>query len=59
MISDVVTTRPEVEVEIAMQEMLAQRRKILPVADDQGRLIGIVDRFDLLKAIAEPDGQRG
>jgi CBS domain-containing protein len=58
MISDVVTTRPEVEVEVAMREMLAQRRKILPVVDGQGQLIGIVDRFDLLQAIAEPDVQR-
>jgi CBS domain-containing protein len=55
MISDVVTTQPEVEVEVAMREMLAQRRKILPVVDDQGRLIGIVDRFDLLQAIAGQD----
>jgi CBS-domain-containing membrane protein/PII-like signaling protein len=59
MISDVVTTRPEVEVEMAMQEMLAQRRKILPVVDDQGRLIGIVDRFDLLQAIAGRSGEGG
>jgi CBS-domain-containing membrane protein/PII-like signaling protein len=55
MISDVVTTRPEVEVEVAMREMLAQQRKILPVVDDQERLIGIVDRLDLLQAIAEPE----
>ncbi len=59
MISDVVTTRPEVEVEVAMREMLAQQRKILPVVDGQGRLIGIVDRFDLLQAIAEPGVQHG
>jgi CBS domain-containing protein len=52
MIADVITTRPEVEVEVAMRQMLAQRRKILPVVDDQRRLIGIVDRFDLLQAIA-------
>jgi CBS domain-containing protein len=59
MISDVVTTQPEVEVAVAMHQMLAQQRKILPVVDDQGRLIGIVDRFDLLQAIAKPDVQRG
>jgi len=52
MIVDVITTRPEVAIEVAMREMLAQRRKILPVVDAQGRLIGIVDRFDLLQAIA-------
>jgi CBS-domain-containing membrane protein/PII-like signaling protein len=52
MIADVITTRPEVVIEVAMREMLAQRRKILPVVDAQGRLLGIVDRFDLLQAIA-------
>jgi CBS domain-containing protein len=57
--SDVVTTQPEVEVEVAMREMLAQRRKILPVVDDHGSLIGIVDRFDLLQSIAGQDIQPG
>ena len=52
MIADVITTRPEVAMEVAMREMLAQRRKILPVVDAQRRLLGIVDRFDLLQAIA-------
>lgn len=52
MIADVVTTRPDVAIEVAMREMLAQKRKILPVVDEQGRLIGIVERFDLLQAIA-------
>jgi CBS-domain-containing membrane protein len=39
--------------------MLTQWRKILPVVDDRGQLIGIVDRFDLLQAVAEPDIRRG
>jgi CBS-domain-containing membrane protein/PII-like signaling protein len=52
MIADVVTTRPDVEIEVAIREMLARKFKILPVVDEQGRLIGIVDRFDLLQAIA-------
>src|SRR5262245_23182742 len=30
MVSDILTTRPGVEVETAMQEMVAQKRKILP-----------------------------
>jgi CBS domain-containing protein len=52
MSADVITTQPEAAIEVAMREMLAQRRKILPVVDAQGRLLGIVDRFDLLQAIA-------
>ncbi len=55
MLTDVVTTRPEVSVEIAMRVMLAQKHKILPVVDEQGRLVGVVDRFDLLQAIAQQD----
>jgi CBS-domain-containing membrane protein len=58
MVADVATTRPEVEIEVAMREMLAQKRKILPVVDEQRRLIGIVDRFDLLQAIAGRGVQR-
>jgi CBS domain-containing protein len=52
MITNVVTTRPDVPLEVAIRDMLAQRHKILPVVDDAGRLIGVVDRFDLLQAIA-------
>jgi CBS-domain-containing membrane protein/PII-like signaling protein len=59
MIADVITTQPEVAMEVAMREMLAQRRKILPVVDAQGRLLGIVDRFDLLQAIAELSASLG
>ena len=35
-----------------MREMLSRRLKILPVVDEQGRLTGVVDRFDLLQVIA-------
>jgi CBS domain-containing protein len=56
--SDVMTARPDAAIEAVMQEMLARRRKIIPVVDGQGRVIGIVDRFDLLHAIAGPT-QRG
>lgn len=57
MITDVVTTRPEVTIEVAMRDMLAHKHKILPVVDAEGRLLGIADRFDLLQAIARPDDQ--
>ncbi len=59
MITEVVMTRPDVAIEVAIREMLAQRRKLLPVVDAQGRLIGIVDRFDLLQAIAASSESRG
>ena len=34
----------------AAQVMVAHRRKILPVVDDAGRLLGVIDRADLLHA---------
>ena len=34
----------------AAQQMVAHGRKVLPVVDDGGRLLGIVDRADLLRA---------
>jgi CBS domain-containing protein len=35
----------------AIGTMLAERRKVLPVVDGERRLIGIVDRADLLRAV--------
>jgi CBS domain-containing protein len=58
MITDVVTTRPDVPLEVAIRDMLARRLKILPVVDEAGRLIGAVDRFDLLRAIARLEDQQ-
>jgi CBS domain-containing protein len=58
MIPDVVTTRPDAPLGVAMREMLAQQRKILPVVDAAGRLLGVVDRFDLLQAVAQLPGQQ-
>ena len=40
-----------------MRDMLARKHKILPVVDTEGRLIGIVDSFDLLQAIARLEDQ--
>jgi CBS domain-containing protein len=58
MITDAVTTRPEVLLEVAIRDMLARRLKILPVVDEAGRLVGVVDRFDLLRAIARIEAQQ-
>jgi CBS domain-containing protein len=57
MVSDVITTGPDVPIEVAMRDMLARKHKILPVVDTEGRLIGIADRFDLLQAIARLEDQ--
>jgi CBS-domain-containing membrane protein len=57
MVTDVVTTRPDVPIEVARRDMLARKHKILPVVDEEGRLIGITDRFDLLQAIARLEDQ--
>ena len=58
MVVDVVTTGPDVPIEVAMRDMLAQKHKVLPVVDTEGRLIGIADRFDLLQAIARIEDKR-
>jgi len=58
MVSDVVTTGPDVPIEVAMRDMLARKHKVLPVIDAEGRLIGIADRFDLLQAIARLEDQQ-
>lgn len=57
MVSDVVTTGPDVPIDVAMRDMLTRKHKVLPVVDTEGRLIGIADRFDLLQAIARLEDQ--
>jgi CBS domain-containing protein len=38
----------------AVQRMLAARRKVLPITDADGRLLGVVDRADLLRSVRHP-----
>jgi CBS domain-containing protein len=38
----------------AARQMVAQRHKMLPVADEERRLLGIVDRAHLLSAAVRP-----
>lgn len=52
MISDVVTVGPDVPVVDAADLMLNRRLKRLPVVDAEGRLLGMVSRFDVLKTVA-------
>jgi CBS domain-containing protein len=47
----VVTVEPSTPVATAAQRMLTARHKVLPITEADGRLLGAVDRADLLRAL--------
>lgn len=51
MLTPVVTVRETTPITEAAQQMLERRYKILPVVDGDGRLVGLIDRADLLRAM--------
>ena len=55
MTRDVATTKPDGGVTQAAHDMHHLHLKALPVVDDNGRLVGIVSRADLLKTFVRPD----
>lgn len=55
MSAPVVTIRPERPVREAARLMLDERVHRLPVVDEEGELVGIVTRSDLVRAFARPD----
>jgi len=60
MIPNVATVRADTPIGEAIAVMLRDRRKLLPVVDERGRLLGAVDRSDLLRLLvipkAKPEG---
>jgi CBS-domain-containing membrane protein len=52
-----VTIGPDASLAEAARTMYARRVKRLPVVDENGRLIGIVSRVDILHIFARPDEQ--
>jgi len=48
------TVTEETPLAEAAQRMLEARRKVLPITDRDGRLLGVVDRADLLNAMRRP-----
>ena len=48
MTTDLVTVRPEVSIEDAIDILLSQSISGLPVTDDDGRLVGVITEFALL-----------
>ncbi len=47
--SPALTVTANTPVAVAVQRMLEARRKVLPIKDEDGRLLGVVDRADLLR----------
>ncbi len=52
MTTPVVTTSPGATVQEATRLVVERRIAALPVVDDDGRLVGVVTRVDLLGALA-------
>ena len=51
MIAPALTVQQSTPIVDAARRMLERRYKILPVVDDTGRLVGLIDRADLLRAV--------
>lgn len=50
---DVVTVTDTTSVQETIERMIATRRKLLPVVDTRGQLVGIIGRSDLLRVLLE------
>ena len=53
MTSDPITVTPDAPVEEAAKLIAKRKHNRLPVVDDDGRLVGVVTRLDVLDAITE------
>jgi CBS domain-containing protein len=51
MTTDIVTSRPNVSIEAAIDTLLSEEISGLPVTDDDGRLIGVISEFALLAVV--------
>ena len=54
---DVVTIAETTPVQATIERMMTTRRKVLPVVDAQGHLVGMVGRSDLLRVLLEEGGR--
>jgi CBS domain-containing protein/PII-like signaling protein len=54
MLTDIVVAREDEPIRDVLSAMLRGNRKIVPVVDGDGRLLGAVDRADLLSVLATP-----
>ena len=53
MTKEVITAKPETEVEEVVAVMLDKHLKSMPVVDEEGVLIGSLGRRDIIKLIAK------
>jgi len=53
MTSPVITVTPDTPLLDALRLLLQRKIKRLPVVDEQGRVVGIVGRGDILHALAQ------
>jgi len=51
--TDIVVASESEPVSAVLGEMLEKGKKVVPIVDDNGRLVGIVDRADFLRGIAQ------
>ena len=57
MTAPAITIRPDATIAAAARLMNAHHVRFLPVADAEGRLVGIVSRRDLLSVFLRPDAE--
>jgi CBS domain-containing protein len=50
---EVITVTETTSVQETIERMMATGRKVLPVVDTQGHLVGVVGRSDLLRVLLE------
>ena len=54
----VVTIAETASIQDAVDVMMSTHRKVLPVVDREGRLIGVVGRSDVLRVLVEGESRR-
>ena len=57
MTTEVITAYADAEVEVTVGAMVEKHLKSLPVVDENYHLIGMVSRHDIMKLIAEEQGE--
>lgn len=57
MSTHVLTTHPETDLAVAVEQLTSSSAKCLPVVDHRGRLRGVLSRSDVVRLLARHDGR--